>query len=80
MWLYLENAEYRETDVPVTFVESQEITRQGMGFEFWNSRARCAHKISSPGNHANCLKRKQLLEWIGRLIDWYEADGEEQHA
>lgn len=76
----LENAEYRETDVPFTFVESQEITGQGMGFEFWNSRARCAHKISSPGNHANCLKRKQLLEWIGRLIDWYEADGEEQHA
>ncbi|WP_291440741.1 non-ribosomal peptide synthetase [Desulfovibrio sp.] len=76
----LESAEYRNTDVPFTFVESKEIVGQGMGFEFWRSRASCAHKISSPGNHANCLKRKQLLEWIGRLIDWYETDGGEQHA
>ena len=76
----LEGAEYKKTHVPCAFVESQEIVRQGQGLEFWHCRAERFHKISSPGTHANCLKRKQLLMWLGEFVDWFETAGEAQHV
>ena len=69
-------AEYKKTAVPSAFVESQEIVGQGQGFEFWRNRADLLHKIPSPGTHADCLKRKQLLVWLGEFVDWFETAGE----
>lgn len=76
----LENVEYPEISVPFAFVESSEIVGHEMGLAFWKARASRVHRISAPGNHANCLKRKQLLEWIARMVDWYETGGDENHA
>lgn len=76
----LEGAEYKKTAVPSAFVESQEIVGQGQGFEFWRNRAGLLHKIPSPGTHADCLKRKQLLVWLGEFVDWFETAGEAQHV
>ena len=76
----LEGVEYKKMHVPCAFVESREIVGQGQGLEFWRSRADRFYRISSPGTHADCLKRKQLLAWLGQFVDWFETAGEAQHA
>lgn len=72
----IENADFPNVNVPCAFIESQELAINEKNLDFWISRTSSFYKISSLGKHSECLKRKQLLEWLGQLINWYELCGE----
>ena len=77
----LDGADFPRIDgVPCALVEAQELASDKWLLDFWSSRAGSLYSVVAAGKHAECMKRKPLLGWLGQIIDWYESCGEERHV
>ncbi len=72
----LEDVEFPKQDMPCAFIQSLELSKDDKILDFWRSRTGRLCAIPSSGTHAECMKRGNVLQWLGNLIAWYES-GEE---
>lgn len=72
----LEDISFPVLNVPCVLIESQEVAEGNDSIDFWQTRTQSPYKIFSPGRHSECLKRESILEWLGKLIEWYELHGD----